>query len=165
MGCLHQVDIKRCSLTWYTARIIAPLSWRWGRIKVPSLLGHYVWVSFVELSNALNFLHPHFLIKYHLARSEAKKLYCKFKKIRKKCWKDQQPWTLLNIAETSHYCPWDAGKKWVKWFYFLIHMVKKMFWNKIHVKATYSNVTNKTNHKTSYLFGRRSYIFLKKALM
>ena len=32
MGCLNQVDIKRRSLTWYTARIIAPLSWRWGRI-------------------------------------------------------------------------------------------------------------------------------------
>ena len=33
MGCLHQVDIKRRSLTWYTVRIIAPLSWRWGRIS------------------------------------------------------------------------------------------------------------------------------------
>ena len=33
-----------------------------------------------------------------------------------------------------------------------------MFWKKIHVKATYSKVTNKTNHKTSYFGGRRSYI-------
>ena len=32
MGCMNQVDIKRRSLTWYTARIIALLSWRWGRI-------------------------------------------------------------------------------------------------------------------------------------
>ena len=44
MGCLHQVDIKRCSLTYYTELIIAPppLSWRWGRIptcvRFPSVL-------------------------------------------------------------------------------------------------------------------------------
>ena len=35
MGCLHQVDIKRRSLTWYTARTIAPFLWRWGRIRNP----------------------------------------------------------------------------------------------------------------------------------
>ena len=33
MRCLNQVDIKHRSLTRYTARIIAPLSWRWGRIE------------------------------------------------------------------------------------------------------------------------------------
>ena len=32
MGCLNQSDIKCHSHTWYTAHIIAPLLWRWGRI-------------------------------------------------------------------------------------------------------------------------------------
>ena len=39
MGCLNQVDIKRRSLTWYTARIIAPLLWWWGRIHKYSFTG------------------------------------------------------------------------------------------------------------------------------
>jgi hypothetical protein len=34
MGCLHQVDIKRRSLTWYTARSLCPLLQRWGCIIV-----------------------------------------------------------------------------------------------------------------------------------
>ena len=34
MGCLNQVDIKHHSPTWYTARTIAPLSWRLGRIWI-----------------------------------------------------------------------------------------------------------------------------------
>ena len=38
IGCLNQVDIKRRSLTWYTAPIIAPLSWRWGRIVINHLV-------------------------------------------------------------------------------------------------------------------------------
>ena len=32
MGCLHQVDIKCRSLTWYTVRSLCPLLWRWGHI-------------------------------------------------------------------------------------------------------------------------------------